>query len=100
MDKWTITYNVEKRLSGELFLYFAKRRFFKKRKLCISIYKYSDGTSFSHVYYYNERDLAGSERIDDAHDSLLFKSLFKAKELGWYISSDNLFFQKDIVFKG
>lgn len=100
MNKYTIKKERIVTLAADITYYYAKRPYISKRTLCFSIYSYHKGLQYSIIKQYDGSDKIKEIRLDDDnYDVLEFKSLLKAKELGWYVKNETVFFKKNIINK-
>ena len=100
INKYTVKKERIVTLAADITYYYAKRPYISKRTLCFSIYKYHKGLMYSIIKEYDQIEETNKIRLDENnYDILEFKSLLKAKELGWHISNETIFFKKNIINK-
>ena len=98
MNKYTVNKERVITLAADITYYYAKSPFAKKGALCFSIYDYHRGLLYSLVREYDLKGKVQEIRINDNdYDVLEFKSLLKARELGWHIENETIFFKKNIT---
>ena len=100
MNKHIVTKERIITLAADITYYYAKSPFLRKRALCFCIYDYHRNLMYSVIKEYNKDERVSEIRIEEEdYDVLEFKSLLKAKELGWLIESETIFFKKNILNK-